>query len=159
MVVPGSTKLKPVLYVEDEENDIFFMERAFKVAEVENALLTLTDGQQALDYLEGNGRFADRAEYPLPCVLLLDLNLPLKTGLELLKWLRAQPSLATLPVIVFTSSSQSRDIQAAYELGANAYLVKPSTPDKLEQTVRIIKEFWLHENRPPPGRDAIEPVV
>ena len=159
MVVPGSVNLKPVLYVEDEENDIFFMERAFRIVEVENPLISLTDGQQALDYLAGNGRYTKRSEYPLPCMLLLDLNLPLKTGLELLKWLRAQPSLATLPVIVFTSSSQSRDIQAAYELGANAYLVKPSTPDKLEQTVRTIKEFWLQQNRPPPDPDAIDETV
>jgi CheY-like chemotaxis protein len=141
--------LRPVLYAEDEEDDSFFMKRAFAEAGISHPLKIVDDGQEAIDYLSGTGRYADRNEYPLPCLLLLDLNLPRKSGLEVLKWIRNDTSISTLPVIVLTSSLQDADIHRAYVQGANAYLVKPSAPDELAQIVKTIGDFWLNKNRTP----------
>jgi CheY-like chemotaxis protein len=133
----------PVLYAEDEENDVFLMQRAFKKAGVTNPLRTVADGAQAIRYLQGDGEYADRARHPLPCLLLLDLNLPRKTGLEVLKWTRAQPAFRTLPIIFLTSSNQDRDIGSAYQLGANGYLVKPAGPERLLELVVSLRDSCL----------------
>lgn len=139
--------LKPILYVEDEEDDVLFMNMAFKQAVISHPLVALTDGQKAIDYLLGSGAYSNRDEHPLPCLMLLDLNLPKKSGLEVLKWIRNEPSISTLPVIVLTSSLQDADIHRAYVQGANAYLVKPSNPKELPVIVRTIHDFWLIQNR------------
>jgi CheY-like chemotaxis protein len=141
-------ELRPILYAEDEENDAFFMKRAFHQAGVSHPLFVVSDGQQVMDYCAGSGRYADREEFPLPSLLLMDLNMPLKSGLDVLKWIRTQPAISTLPVIVMTSSVQDADIHRAYLQGANAYLVKPSKPEDLVVMVRAIKDFWLNQNRP-----------
>lgn len=140
---------KPVLYVEDEKNDIVFMQHAFTQAQVQNRLITVPDGQAAVEYLDGRGKYADREEYPLPMLVLLDLNLPRKPGLEVLKWIRQHQTCQTLPVVVVTSSNREVDIQRSYALGANAYVIKPAMINELEEAVRIIKEFWLTLNQPP----------
>src|SRR6476620_1948906 len=121
--------MKPVLLVEDNEDDVFFMQRAFKIAGIANPLMVTEDGQQALDYLAGRGKFSDRARFPLPCMVLLDLQLPLVQGVDVLKWIRSQFEFQTLLVIVFTSSRVDRDIEAAYRCGANSFLVKPPTEE------------------------------
>src|SRR5262245_28825507 len=121
--------LQPVLYAEDEDNDVFLMRRAFERAGVENALQVVGDGTKAIQYLSGAGEFADRRRFPMPCLVLLDLNLPRRSGLEVLKWLREQPALQELPVVMLTSSLQDCDIGSAYNLGANGYLVKPPSSD------------------------------
>ena len=158
----------PVLYAEDEENDVFLMQRAFKKAGVTNPLRTVSDGARAIRYLEGADEFADRARFPLPCLLLLDLNLPRKSGLEVLKWARAQPAFRPLPIIILTSSNQDRDIGNAYTLGANGYLVKPASPDKLLELVASLRDSCLLADmkvgprfselkgnlRPPPSLEA-----
>ena len=158
--------LKPVLYVEDDENDAFLMRRAFSKAAVVNPLQIVTDGAEAIRYLAGEDRFADRTHFPLPCMLLLDLNLPRRSGLEVLKWMREQPQYRTLPVVILTSSNQDRDIGSAYTLGANGYLVKPPSSEKLLQMVETLRdaclvpnidgERWLDfkGNLPPPGAQA-----
>jgi CheY-like chemotaxis protein len=139
--------LRPVLYAEDEENDAFFLKRAFKQAQIPNPLVVLPDGQAAIDYVSGTGLFTDRSQYPLPELLLLDLKMPKKSGLEVLTWIRQEPALSYLPVIILTSSMQEDDISQAYHHGANAYLVKPSDPDALQVMVRAIQDFWLKQNR------------
>jgi CheY-like chemotaxis protein len=138
---------KPILYAEDEPDDVFFMKRAFALASIPNPLVTVADGQEAIDYCVARGRYANRAEHPFPCLMLLDLNLPRKSGLEVLKWIRKEPSVSTLPVIVLTSSLQDADIHRAYLQGANAYLVKPSKADELVAMAQTIKDFWLTQNR------------
>jgi CheY-like chemotaxis protein len=153
----------PVLYAEDEENDVFLLERAFVRAGVEHRLQVVKDGADAQRYLAGADEFGDRGRFPLPCLALLDLNLPRKSGLEVLHWIRASPTLRALPVILLTSSHQTRDIQAAYTLGANGYLVKPASADKLVDLVRALRDTclvpaapirgWLElegNQRPPP---------
>ena len=137
---------RPILYAEDEENDAFFLRRAFKQANISHPLVVVSDGQEAIDYCAGRGRYSNRMEYPLPCLVLLDLNMPRKSGIEVLKWIREEPSAQTLPVIVLTSSLQDSDIQRAYVQGANAYLAKPSQPEGLVDMAKAIRDFWLTRN-------------
>ncbi|MBI4664327.1 MAG: response regulator [Verrucomicrobia bacterium] len=134
---------KPVLYVEDDDDDVFFMRRAFEAADVRNPLKVVQDGQEAIQYLSGAGPYANRAEHPLPTLVLLDLKLPRKGGLEILKWIREQPALNTLIVAVMTSSQNVLDIGQAYDLGANAYSVKPTGADKLVEMVRSLRQRFL----------------
>ena len=153
---------RPVLYAEDEENDAFLMQRAFLKACVSNPLQIVSDGDAAIQYLSGTGEFSDRTKYPPPCLLLLDLNMPRQSGLEVLKWVRSQPSLQSMPIVILTSSSQDRDIGSAYSLGANGYLVKPPSSEKLIDLVTGLRdvclvpdgqtEGWLDikGNQPPP---------
>lgn len=138
--------LSPILYAEDEENDVYFLQRAFADASITNPLVIVRSGDAAVDYLSGEGDYADRVRYPLPCLALLDLNLPGKSGLEVLKWIRAQPSLCTLPVLMLTSSTQESDIHRAYVQGANGFLIKPGKPAELLAMVKALGEFWLVHN-------------
>ena len=138
--------LKPILYAEDEENDVFFLERAFKQAGIATPLVIVSDGQAAIDYCLGRDRYTNRNEYPLPCLLLLDLNMPKKSGMEVLKCIREEPNVRTLPVIILTSSLQDSDIHRAYLNGANAYLVKPPKPEGLVVMAKAIQDFWLSQN-------------
>ncbi|MDB6038873.1 MAG: two-component system response regulator [Verrucomicrobiales bacterium] len=140
--------MKPILYAEDEKNDAFFMERAFEKVGISNPLIVVSDGQAVIDYLTGALKDADPAQPPTISLLLLDLNLPKKSGLEVLKWVRAQPVLRTLPVLMITASIEEADLQRAYSQGANAYLVKPAKPADLVAMVKSIKDFWLTQNRP-----------
>src|SRR5436190_4286477 len=104
-----------ILLVEDEPNDVFLIERAFRKCDFHNILSTVGDGEQAIAYLEGAREFADRQKYPVPSIMLLDLKLPKRTGLEVLAWLRGRDdSLRRLPVVVLTSSKQSSDVNRAY---------------------------------------------
>jgi CheY-like chemotaxis protein len=135
-----------ILLVEDEENDVFFLKHAFEEVGIPNPLQVAEDGQEALDYLSGHGEYADRERFPLPCLILLDLKLPRVMGFEVLKWIREQPALKALVVIILTSSCLQPDIEKAYELGANAYLVKPSSPPELRELAAGIKQFWLSLN-------------
>ncbi len=139
--------LNPILYAEDEQDDVFFVQRAFKETGILNDLVSVPDGDLAVDYLAGAGAYSNRAKHPLPCLALLDINMPKKSGLEVLKWVRAQPAICALPVIMLTSSSEEADIHRAYIQGANGFLVKPAKPDELLAMVRAIKDYWLIQNR------------
>ena len=138
-----------VLQVEDREEDVYLLKRAIQRAEVRAEVRAVVDGQEAIDYLAGNGRYADREQFPLPYLILLDLKLPLKTGFDVLAWIRAQPTLRTLIVIVLSSSIDEGDLEKAYQLGANAFLVKPSDMHTLVEMCRAMKLFWLTHNQPP----------
>jgi CheY-like chemotaxis protein len=139
----------PILLVDDEENDVFFMTDAFKRLGVEN-FQVVTDGQQAVDYLRGEGKFSNRDQFPTPTIVLLDLKLPFIMGLDVLKRIRERPGGPI--VIILSASSDPRDISSAYAAGANAYLVKPSSVDGLLNLVRSIKDFWLTHNVIPDSR-------
>ena len=140
-----------VLYVEDEEDDVFLLRHVFKEAGITHRIVSLADGEAAIDYLKGTGQYADRSAYPLPILLLLDINLPLVSGLEVLSWLRSESPVAGLPTIMLSSSSQPADVKRAYQMGANAYLVKPSGLARLLTMAQGIRDFWLLQNQPPPG--------
>jgi CheY-like chemotaxis protein len=144
-----SGEYRTILLVEDERNDVFFLEYAFQAAGITNPLQVVEDGQQAIDYLAGIGKFANRAQYPLPCLVLLDLKLPIKMGLEVLHWIRQQPPLQTLLVIVLSSSRDAFDIDEAYRLGARSYLVKPLSMSERLEFAKAIKYYWLGLNEFP----------
>ncbi|AFZ12131.1 response regulator receiver protein [Crinalium epipsammum PCC 9333] len=139
-----------ILLVEDDPNDILLIQRAFFYkANVKNSVQVLKDGEEALLYLSGKQMYADRDRYPLPILILLDLKLPRKSGFEVLTWLRQQPGLKLLPVVVLTSSSENNEIQQAYNLGANSYLVKPVGFDALLEMIKQINLYWLGLNKKP----------
>lgn len=133
-----------ILYADDDINDAFFMQYAFTDAGIFNRLQIITDGQAAINYLAGVGSFSDRLRYPLPCLALLDLKMPRKTGLEVLAWIRAQPRFCCLPVIVFTASANPADMEKAGRLGANSFVVKPISVAERSEFARAIRAFWLN---------------
>jgi CheY-like chemotaxis protein len=139
-----------ILLVEDDGNDVLLLEHAFRKANLNNPIYYVNDGEQAIDYLRGRDKYEDRQKFPMPCLVLLDLKLPRKGGLEVLTWLRGQDStLNRLPVVVFTSSRQSKDINRAYDLGANSYLVKPADSEKLCEIVKLLDSYWFLLNEKP----------
>lgn len=135
-----------LLLVEDDPNDVFLMKRALKKAEIPNVLKIASDGQEAVDYLSGIGPFSDRTRYPLPALIFLDLKLPYKNGFEVLQWIRSNPALETVIVVVLTSSSEEKDIEQSYRLGARSFLVKPPTQQMLVELVESLKGYWLKHN-------------
>ena len=141
------TSHQALLLVEDNEDDVFLMKRALKGARVVNPLHVVDDGQDALDYLAGSGKFADRANYPLPAVVFLDLKLPYISGHDVLAWIRRQKEMDSIVVIVLTSSNEASDLSRCYALGANSYVVKPPTPEQLEDLAKAFKWYWLEYNR------------
>lgn len=138
-----------ILLVEDDPNDVLLIQRAFQRARILNPLQVVRNGDEAVAYLGGQEPYADRGRYPLPILMLLDLKLPRRSGLEVLEWLQQQPGLRRLPVVVLTSSSESIDVNRAYDLGANSYLVKPVRFEDLLQMVRSLHFYWLILNTPP----------
>lgn len=134
-----------VLYAEDEPTDIFFLQHAFATAGIPHRLQSVPDGEIAIEYLSGTGAFTDREQNPLPCLLLLDINMPKLSGLEVLEWVRKQPQLKKIPVLMLTSSSHPADMEKARHLKANDFLLKPSNPAKLVELVRTIHARWLSQ--------------
>ena len=144
-----SVRDEVILLAEDDPNDVLLIQRAFQRNHVANPVQVVRDGEEALAYLSGQAPFADRERHPLPVLLLMDLKMPRKSGLEVLAWVRHQPGLKRLPIIVLTSSNQSPDINRAYELGANSYLVKPAGFDSLLDLVKNLDMYWLILNEKP----------
>src|SRR5438874_13457601 len=106
----------PLLLAEDDENDVFFLQKAFQQAKIDNPMFVTRDGHETIEYLSGAGKFSDRKQFPLPYLLLLDLKMPRMTGLDVLEWLDQQPELRCMPVVVLSSSAQRHDIERAYDL-------------------------------------------
>ena len=132
------------LLVEDEVNDVLLMQREFKAGPQHLRLRAVNDGAEAIRYLEGDGEYGDRNLCPLPDLVLLDLKMPRINGFEFLTWLRvkAPKNLRLLPVIIMSSSGLSEDIQRAYALGANAYMVKPGKWDEFKEHVKALRDYW-----------------
>lgn len=137
-----------VLLVEDNPDDVFFLERALEKSGLGWSLRVVTDGQEALDYLSGSKTFADRAQHPLPDLILLDLKLPYVSGFEVLGWIREQPGLRGLPVVILTSSPEERDQRRAAELGVRAYLLKPPNETMLRAIAEHMQGVWPSDSRP-----------
>jgi CheY-like chemotaxis protein len=140
---------RTVLLVDDDENDLIFLQRSFQQAQIHVPVQTVRDGQQAIDYLSGTGPFANRSQYEMPRLMILDQQMPRKTGLEVLHWLKEQPELVRLPVIMFSSSAYPPEVKEAYQYGANAFVTKPSSTAQRMEFVQIVKVFWLTLNEPP----------
>ena len=144
-----------ILLVEDDGADILLLRHAFRDAGIANPLLEVRDGQQAIQYLSGDGPYADRSRYPIPFLLLLDLRLPKLSGFEVLAWIRDQPELAEVIVVVLTGSDHVPDANRARELGANSYLVKPGNFTELVEMLRQIKGRWLLLERLPADSELV----
>jgi CheY-like chemotaxis protein len=133
----------PLLLVEDNEDDALLLRHAFRSLRFSNPLFTVTDGEQAIEYLSGEGAYANRAEFPLPYVVLLDLNMPKVDGLGVLQFIRETRALKHLFVIVLASSELNDDVTRAYELGADSYLVKPGDLSNVEEVIQLLRKHWL----------------
>lgn len=136
-----------VLYVENDDNDIFLFHRALKRIGFAYRFESCRNGREAVAYLRGDGLYADRERYPLPTLLVLDLKMPEMSGIDVLRWLRTQPTLAKIPVLLLSSSTQPSDIEDATKFGANAYAIKPGTPQRLEAMLGAIRDevFSVHQ--------------
>ncbi len=124
--------------VEDNDDDVFAMRRVLDIGKVTNPLQVVTDGKQAVDYLGGAGIYADRKQFPMPFLIFLDLKLPYLSGFEILEWMRSQPQLESIVVVVLTGSAETRDQDTAYRLGARSYLVKPPKIESLKAILRSL---------------------
>src|SRR5215813_3659051 len=137
------------LLIEDTENDVLLIQRAFIKAKILNPLLIVKTAEEAVAYLQGEGRYSNRAEFPLPALILLDVKLPGMNGFEFLRWLRQQAGLATMRVVVLTSSDLMRDVNLAYQLGANSFLVKPVDFERFVEISQALKGYWLWLSKAP----------
>ncbi len=161
MIPPGL----PILIAEDDEDEALLLGHALKAIGISNPVLMVDNGEHVIAYLKGEGQFTDRGTFPIPAVLITDLKMPAVDGFELLEWLRHHPQFAIIPTLIFSNSSDPRDIQRAYALGANAYLVKPPEMERLEAMMRTTFEFWTlcartplasrRQNAMPPDRDLV----
>jgi CheY-like chemotaxis protein len=133
----------PLLVVEDSEDDVFLLQRALRQANVKNPVHIVTDGDEAINYLSGLGRFSDRTRHPMPFLIFLDLKLPFKGGLEILEWIQQQPFREDLHVVVLTSSAEDRDVVKAYQLGAGAYFTKSLSAACLQQLIARLYELSI----------------
>lgn len=144
------TATTTVLLVEDDSADSQLIRRAFEKANFSSTLMRVKDGDEAVAYLDGTGAYDDRQKHPLPSLVLLDIKLPRRSGFEVLTWIRRDPRpLRRMPVVMLTSSQHSVDINRAYELGANAYTVKPETNAKLVELLASLRGFWIENNEFP----------
>jgi CheY-like chemotaxis protein len=137
-----------ILLVEDEENDATLVQMAFKNNNILNPVQWARDGLEAIAYLNGDGPYADRGQYPFPEVLILDLKMPRMGGLELLSWIREHPEFRIIPTIIMSSSRQDPDIEKAYNLGANTYMIKPSSFKELAKLVKLAHDYWAASVKP-----------
>ncbi|OON68437.1 response regulator [Hymenobacter sp. CRA2] len=140
---------KPILVVEDSVEDFTALGRAFRKQALPNPLLRCEDGDQALEYLQGYGKHAGWPK-ELPAFVLLDLNLPGTDGRTVLGILKKDPQLQSIPVIIFSTSTNSRDIEECYRLGANSYLTKPIEYSVLEEKTQLLVRYWLNTAELPP---------
>ena len=141
-----------VLLVEDDLNDIFLVKRAFKMAHLPDPLQVVTDGEEAINYLKGDGKYADRQGYPLPKLIVMDIKMPRRTGFEVLEWVKGDGRpLRRIPIVIVSSSDNPADINRAYELGANAYMVKPVNFKAVEHLFESITHYW--------GLECAKPVL
>jgi len=142
---------KNILLVDDNPNDVFLTQRALKKNNISNQVIIAEDGVEAIEYLFGTGKYANRDLNDMPVVTLLDLKMPRMDGLEVLKLIRVNEITKLLPVVVLTASKEDADVINSYKLGCNAYVRKPVDFNQFAEAVRQLGLFWLLLNEPPPG--------
>lgn len=138
-----------ILLAEDRDDDIVLITKAFRKSGLDYPLYVVNNGEDVLSYLQGVGKFSNRAEYPLPDLLLLDLKMPGTDGFEVLRWIRSQPGFGSLRILVLTSSIDVHDVNRAYGLGANSFMVKPFDFENTKELARVIGEYWFGQTKAP----------
>jgi CheY-like chemotaxis protein len=144
-----------ILLVDDSENDLILMRAAFKKAEFNIPLREVHNGEEAIAYLKGEGLYSDRRKFPLPAVMILDLNMPKLNGLDVLTWVQTQPALRYLSIIILTASVRMEDVEESFDLGAHSFLVKPASMEKLVAMIRCLRD-WLQYNHFPPLNETVK---
>lgn len=144
---------QPILLVDDSEDDLLLMRHAFKAAAFNAPLQFVHNGEEAIAYLKGEGAYSDRSKFPLPVVMLLDVKMPRMNGFDVLTWVRAQPVLKRLSIIILTASLRIEDVERAFDLGANSFLVKPGKMNELITMMLRLRD-WLEYNHFPSLTDA-----
>jgi Response regulators consisting of a CheY-like receiver domain and a winged-helix DNA-binding domain len=134
---------RPILVVDDDSNEVQLIGRALRKAGFDSQLQVACTAEEALDYLQGNGKYANREEFPIPALVVLDHKMPGSSDWEVLRWVRSQPKFQALVVVIFSGSDDPQNEKKAYELGANAYHIKPQSFEEYTQVVRRIGEFWI----------------
>lgn len=131
-----------ILIIEDDEMDIGLLKTALRRAGVKDPVFVVNNGEEAIKYLRGEGQYHDRRQSPFLNVIFSDIKMPRLDGFGVLKWLRSHPECAVIPIIILSNSGEDIDVRRAYEMGANAYLIKPSTIQELQEMVKTAFEFW-----------------
>ena len=139
---------KTILVAEDNEDDVFFLRRAFQNADLPYEIIFVPNGREAIDYLNGTPPYDNRERFPLPKALILDLKMPIQGGFDVLEWTRSQPELRNLPVMIHSSSELDVDRKRAHELGANAYYVKSAETRQIVAMFRELIREWIERIRP-----------
>jgi CheY-like chemotaxis protein len=140
----------PILVADDDAQDTMLVKMVVERASLSLRLTSVKDGEEAIDYLMGRKHFADRHAHPFPKMLLLDLKMPRLNGFDVLNFVRQQPGLRQLPIVIFSSSDDPKDIQRAYDGGANSYLCKPHSTDDLSALLKALEDYWCKFNHFPP---------
>lgn len=133
-----------ILIVDDSEDDVFALKRAMRKANIANPQQVVTHGQAAMDYLSGSGKYSERVQFPLPFLVFLDLRIPCRDGFEVLGWVRDQPHLSEMKVVILTGSVAEKDDRHACRLGAHSYLMKPPMPADLRELMQSMEQYWMH---------------
>lgn len=144
-----NNNIPTILYVDDDDNDVVLLKHAIRSAQLNFNVQAVNNPEEASAYLDGEGPYSDRKCFPMPSLVLLDMKMPRMCGLEVLAWIRQHPLLKRMVVIVLTASNQLSEINRAYELGANSYLVKPVELASLVDMVRGIGHYWMTLNEKP----------
>lgn len=138
---------RTILVADDEETAHVLIHRAFHLAQSSCALQIVTNGEDAISYLQGSGAFSNRERYPLPELVLLDLKMPRRDGFEVLKWMREQPGFKRMVTVMFSTSDEPGDINRSYDLGANSFLVKTPLFTEFTELIRSLDNYWFKYNR------------
>jgi len=138
-----------ILIAEDDPNDVMLLELAIRKNGITNPVKVVRDGEEAIEYLEGKGRYKDREQFPFPSVIISDVKMPRRNGLEVVEWVRQHPTCSVVPILMLSGSRIQQDVLSAYKLGANSYFTKPGTVDELSELLRLAFEYWARCERPP----------
>jgi CheY-like chemotaxis protein len=140
-----------ILIAEDDPNDVMLLELAIRKNGITNPVKVVRDGEEAIEYLEGKGQYKDRERFPFPSVIISDVKMPRRNGLEVVEWVRRHPTCSIIPIVMLSGSRIQNDVLSAYRLGANSYFTKPSTLDELSELLKLAFEYWTRSERPLPG--------
>jgi CheY-like chemotaxis protein len=146
---------RTILLADDSEDDLYLLRKAFEKAEFHIPLQEVRNGEEAIAYLKGDGAYGDRDKYPVPVVMLLDLNMPRQTGFDVLGWVRAHSTLKRMSIVVLTASMRMEDVERAFDLGAHSFLVKPSNLEGMVNMIRCLRD-WIQINHFPPLNEAVK---